>query len=191
CPGIPIEWDADTFYSTYPFQLHSPSAKNRVPYDLMIISGIPKARSPHCVGGTVTLDGIQPCAKCSRLTLDVQIIREKALRSEFEHIRNHDDLNSTQLRAKVALVKEKVDTLRFKKLDLEGSLQCSQAHLSEWRDLFRFIGQNPCLIPALNRLLANAEKVGWSPVKTLEHCRNIPPEITANTKLTSLFYSMN
>ncbi|KAK7001164.1 hypothetical protein R3P38DRAFT_3217330 [Favolaschia claudopus] len=163
CPGIPIEWDADTFYTTYPFQLHAPNAKNCAPYDLMIISGIPKARLPQCLGGTVTLEGIPPCAKCSRLTLDVKIIREKASRL-FEHVRNHDDLNSTQLRAKVALVKEKVDTLRFKKLDLEGSLQRAQARLSEWRDLFQFIGQNPCSIPALHRLLANAEKEGWSTV---------------------------
>ncbi|KAK6988961.1 hypothetical protein R3P38DRAFT_2572255, partial [Favolaschia claudopus] len=170
CPGIPIEWDADTFYTTYPFQLHAPNAKNCTPYDLMIISGIPKARSPQCLGGTVTLEGIQPCAKRSRLTLDVKIIREKASRL-FEHVRNHDDLNSTQLRAKVALVKEKVDTLRFKKLDLEGSLQRAQARLSEWRDLFQFIGQNPCSIPALHRLLANAEKEGWSFAKTLEYCR--------------------
>ncbi|KAK7025810.1 hypothetical protein R3P38DRAFT_3531709, partial [Favolaschia claudopus] len=161
CPGIPIEWDADTFYTTYPFQLHAPNAKNCAPYDLMINSGIPKARLPQCLGGTVTLEGIPPCAKCSRLTLDVKIIREKASRL-FEHVRNHDDLNSTQLRAKVALVKEKVDTLRFKKLDLEGSLQRAQARLSEWRDLFQFIGQNPCSIPALHRLLANAEKGGWS-----------------------------
>ncbi|KAK6972298.1 hypothetical protein R3P38DRAFT_3240059 [Favolaschia claudopus] len=170
CPGIPIEWDADTFYTTYPFQLHAPNAKNCAPYDLMIISGIPKARSPQCLGGTVTLEGIQPCAKCSRLTLDVKIIRERATHS-FEHIGNHDDLNADQLRGKVAAVKEKMNILKFKNLDLEDSVQRAQARLAEWRELFSFIGQNPISIPALHRLLANADKKGWSPVTTLEHCQ--------------------
>ncbi|KAK6969185.1 hypothetical protein R3P38DRAFT_3504625 [Favolaschia claudopus] len=134
----------------------------------MIISGIPKARSPQCLGGTVTLEGIQPCAKCSRLTLDVKIIRERATRS-FEHIRNHDDLNADQLHAKVTVVKDKVNTLKLKNLNLERSVQCAQAQLAEWRELFSFIGQNS--IPALHRLLANANKEGWSPVNTLEHCQ--------------------
>ncbi|KAK7007147.1 hypothetical protein R3P38DRAFT_3212810 [Favolaschia claudopus] len=170
CPGIPIEWDADTFYTTYPFQLHSPNAKNCAPYDLMIVSGIPRARSPQCLGGTVTIEGIQPCAKCSRLTLDVNIIRGRAARS-FEHIRDHNDLSSDQLRAKVTVVKDKVNTLRLKKLDLEVSLQRAQARLSEWIELFHFIGQNSGSIPALHRLLGNAEKEGWSATKILEYCR--------------------
>ncbi|KAK6966948.1 hypothetical protein R3P38DRAFT_3337676 [Favolaschia claudopus] len=80
----------------------------------MIVSGIPRARSPQCLGGTVTIEGIQPCAKCSRLTLDVNIIRGRAARS-FEHIRDHNDLSSDQLRAKVTVVKDKVNTLRLKK----------------------------------------------------------------------------
>ncbi|KAK6977104.1 hypothetical protein R3P38DRAFT_2810669 [Favolaschia claudopus] len=77
---------------SYPFQLHAPNAKNCVPYDLIIVSGIPKARAPRCLGGIVTLEGIQPCAKCSRLTLDIKIIRERATRS-YEQIRNHDQLD--------------------------------------------------------------------------------------------------
>ncbi|KAJ7787583.1 hypothetical protein B0H14DRAFT_3579585 [Mycena olivaceomarginata] len=36
----------------------------------------------------------------------------------------------------------------------------------EWKAVFQFIGQNS--IPALHRLLANAEKEGWSAVKFLE-----------------------
>ncbi|KAK6984382.1 hypothetical protein R3P38DRAFT_2806576 [Favolaschia claudopus] len=107
----------------------------------MIVSGRPKARSPQCAGGIVTLQGIQPCAKCSQLTLDVKIIRERATRS-FEHIRNHDDLSSDQLRAKVTVVKDKVNALKLKILDLEDSLRRAQARLSEWRELFHFIGQN-------------------------------------------------
>ncbi|KAK7005448.1 hypothetical protein R3P38DRAFT_3604669 [Favolaschia claudopus] len=170
CPGIPIEWDAHTFYTTYPFQLHSPNAKNCAPYDLMIVSGIPRARSPQCLGGIVTIEGIQPCAKCSRLTLDVNIIRGRAARS-FEHIRDHNDLSSDQLRAKVTVVKDKVNTLRLKKLDLEVSLQRAQARLSEWIELFHFIGQNSGSIPPLHRLLGNAEKEGWSATKILEYCR--------------------
>ncbi|KAK6981712.1 hypothetical protein R3P38DRAFT_3333718 [Favolaschia claudopus] len=103
----------------------------------------------------------QPCAKCSQLTLDVKIIRERATRSfQFEHIRNHDDLSSDQLRAKVTVVKDKVNALKLKILDLEDSLRRAQARLSEWRELFHFIGQNSGTIPALHRLLGNAEKEG-------------------------------
>ncbi|KAK6988956.1 hypothetical protein R3P38DRAFT_3290685 [Favolaschia claudopus] len=113
CPGIPIEWNADSFYTSYPFQLHAPNAKNCAPYDLTITSGIPKARSPHCTGGIVTLEGILPCAKCSQLTLDVKIIRDRATRP-FERVHKHDDLNADQLRAKVEVVEDKVNTLKLK-----------------------------------------------------------------------------
>ncbi|KAK7021670.1 hypothetical protein R3P38DRAFT_3196488 [Favolaschia claudopus] len=169
CPGIPIEWDADTFWNTYPFQLHAPNAKAKVPYDL-IFSSEPKARSVCCLGGIVTLDGIQPCAKCSVLGLDVKIVRDRATRS-YENVRDHDHLSSDQLRNKVEVVKYKVNALKLKKLNLEDSLQRARARLSEWKDLFHFIAQNPTRISALHRLLANAEKEGWGPAKILEQCQ--------------------
>ncbi|KAJ7232378.1 hypothetical protein C8J57DRAFT_1579011 [Mycena rebaudengoi] len=163
CPGIPIEWDAETFWTTYPFQLHAPGVKERPKYDLLL-SEFPKARSPECLGALVTADGLLPCSKCSALTLDVAIIKERASRS-YEQIRSHDNLNSEQLRAKLAVTKESVNALKLNNLNLNDSLTRAQERLSEWQEAFHFIGQNS--IPALHRLLANAEKEGWSAKKLL------------------------
>ncbi|KAJ6556912.1 hypothetical protein B0H10DRAFT_2371775 [Mycena sp. CBHHK59/15] len=158
-----------TFWTTYPFQLHVPGATGRPKYDL-ILSELPKARSAQCLGAVVTLDGLFPCSKCSALTLDIGIIKERASRS-YERIRNHENLNSDQLHAKVTTVKEQVNDLKLKNLDLKDSVTCAQARLLEWKDLFHFIGQNSESIPALHRLLANAEKEGWGPKKILEQCQ--------------------
>ena len=51
------------------------------------------------------------------------------------------------------------------------SLIRARERLSEWTDLFHFIGQNSLSIPALHRLLANAEMQGWSAQKTLQQCK--------------------
>ncbi|KAJ6574023.1 hypothetical protein B0H10DRAFT_1963829 [Mycena sp. CBHHK59/15] len=158
-----------TLWTTYPFQLHAPGATGRPKYDL-ILSELPKAHSAQCLGAVVTLDGLFPCSKCSALTLDIGIIKERASRS-YERIRNHENLNSDQLHAKVTTVKEQVNDLKLKNLDLKDSVTCAQARLLEWKDLFHFIGQNSESIPALHRLLANAEKEGWGPKKILEQCQ--------------------
>ncbi|KAJ6608995.1 hypothetical protein B0H10DRAFT_1695664, partial [Mycena sp. CBHHK59/15] len=167
CPGIPIEWDPETFWSTYPFQLHASGASGRPNYDL-ILSELPKARSTQCLGAVVTLDVLLPCSKCSALTLDIGIVRERASHP-YKQIRNHENLSSDQLRAKVTAVKDQVNTLKLKNLDLEDSLTRARARLSEWKAVFQFVGQNS--IPVLHRLLANAEKEGWSAVKILEQCQ--------------------
>ncbi|KAJ7920968.1 hypothetical protein B0H13DRAFT_1521764, partial [Mycena leptocephala] len=49
------------------------------------------------------------------------------------------------------------------------SLARARERLSEWKEAFHFIGQNP--IPALHRLLANAEKEGWGAKKNLQQCQ--------------------
>ncbi|KAJ6538423.1 hypothetical protein B0H10DRAFT_1856925, partial [Mycena sp. CBHHK59/15] len=169
CPGIPIEWDTQTFWTTYPFQLHAPGATGRPKYDL-ILSELPKAHLTQCLGAVVTLDGLLPCSKCSALTLDIGIIKERASRS-YERIRNHESLNSDQLHTKVTTVKEQVNDLKLKNLNLKDSVTRARARLSEWKELFHFIAQNSHSIPALHRLLANAEKEGWGPKKILEQCQ--------------------
>ncbi|KAJ7759828.1 hypothetical protein B0H14DRAFT_2634356 [Mycena olivaceomarginata] len=144
--------------------LHAPGASGRPKYDL-ILSELPKARSTQCLGAVVTLDGLLPFSECSALTLDIGIVRERASRP-YKHIRNHENLSSDQLRGKVTAVQDQVNTLKLKNLDLEDSLTRARARFSEWKAVFQFIGQNS--IPALHRLLANAEKEGWSAVKILE-----------------------
>lgn len=52
---------------------------------------------------------------------------------------------------------------------MNDSLTRARERLSEWKETFHFIGQNP--IPALHQLLANAEKKGWSAKIILEQCR--------------------
>ncbi|KAJ7791148.1 hypothetical protein B0H14DRAFT_2625338 [Mycena olivaceomarginata] len=54
-------------------------------------------------------------------------------------------------------------------LHLNEYLASARERLSEWKEAFRFIGQNP--VPALHRLLANAEKEGWSAQKILQQCQ--------------------
>ncbi|KAJ7620823.1 hypothetical protein DFH06DRAFT_942933, partial [Mycena polygramma] len=167
CPGIPIDWGTEVFWSTYPFQLHAPGTAGRPKYDL-ILSEYPKARSTECLGGVVTPEGLFPCSKCSALTLDVAIIRERASRSH-EQIRRHNDLNSDQLHAKLADKQSQIRDLQHKNSTLTVSLGRARERVSEWKETFHFIGQNS--IPALHRLLANAEKDGWSAPKILEQCR--------------------
>ncbi|KAJ6533880.1 hypothetical protein DFH09DRAFT_932574 [Mycena vulgaris] len=167
CPGIIIDWDDESFWDTYPFLLHSPRAKGQLPYDL-ILSETPKARSPECLGAVVTADGLQPCSKCSALTLDVSIVKERAGRS-YQQIRNHDTLSSEQLRAKLAVTEAKLNALKLKNLDLSDSLASARRRLSDFTQTFQFMGQNS--IPALHRLLTNADKEGWSAKKTLQQCK--------------------
>ncbi|KAJ7472465.1 hypothetical protein FB451DRAFT_980701, partial [Mycena latifolia] len=168
CPGIAIDWDVETFWDRYLFSKHSPRAKGQLHYDL-ILSDTPKARSLRCLGAVVTAEGLLPCSNCSALTLDVAIVKERANRS-YEQIRDHDNLNSehfvlSQQRHKRSST---LSNLKYN-LDLSDSLTRAKQRLSEYEEMFQFMGQHP--IPALHRLLPNAYKEGWSPKKTLQQCR--------------------
>lgn len=112
CPGIPIEWDMDIFCDTYPFQIHSPRAKEQPKYDL-ILSEFPKVRSKQCRGAGVTAAGLLPCFNCSALKVDIHIIEERACRP-YERIRNHDTLNSEQLHERLTVVSAKLNALKLK-----------------------------------------------------------------------------
>ncbi|KAJ7701119.1 hypothetical protein B0H17DRAFT_907210, partial [Mycena rosella] len=160
--GIPIVWDG-TFWRTYPFEIHDPSANGRPTYDL-ILSETPKARSTQCRGAVVTAEGLLPCSKCSDLKFDVDIIKQRASRP-YEQVRRHDDLNSDQLRAKLATTREKHNSLKLK----VAFCVAFKRRLSEWREAFEFIGKKS--VPALHRLLTNAETEGWSAKKILEQCK--------------------
>ncbi|KAJ7822223.1 hypothetical protein B0H13DRAFT_1659783 [Mycena leptocephala] len=170
CAGIPLAWDAATFWETYPFQIHSPSSKNPAKYNLILSEPpiAPRVRSKDCCGTILTPNGA--CAECSNLNLDISIIKERASRS-VERVRDHSDLNTMQLRAKVDTFKDRLNTLKLKNLDLVDSVNSTRIRLKEFVDLIQFIGQHAHDIPALHRLLANAVVNGWSANNILEHCK--------------------
>ncbi|KAK7035060.1 hypothetical protein R3P38DRAFT_2518730, partial [Favolaschia claudopus] len=165
CTGIPLEWDPQTFWETYPFQMHSPSSKRRPKYDL-ILSESPRG-AKDCRG---FVGSAACCPQCSELSLDISIIKERASRS-FEHVHDHDDLSVTQLRAKVKSVKETLNELKLKSLDLAESADRAHKRLDEHADVMQFLGDNAYRIPAIHRLLCNASANGWSPTRTLQHCK--------------------
>ncbi|KAJ7236528.1 hypothetical protein C8J57DRAFT_1569556, partial [Mycena rebaudengoi] len=167
CPGIPLEWDAETFWESYPFQIHSPNWKKPPNYTLISMEP-PRARSKHCLGAVVTLDGLMPCAKCSALSIDIKILKGRADRS-FEHIATDNDLNLVQLRSKLTATKENLNTLKLKNLHSTDSLARARERETDFVDLLDFIGQNT--VPGLHRLLSNAAKDGWSARKTLQYCK--------------------
>ncbi|KAK7002388.1 hypothetical protein R3P38DRAFT_3605442, partial [Favolaschia claudopus] len=179
CTGIPLEWDPQTFWETYPFQMHSPSSKRRPKYDL-ILSESPRARAKDCRG---FVGSAACCPRCSELSLDISIIKERASRS-FEHVHDHDDLSVTQLRAKVKSVKETLNELKLKSLDLAESADRAHKRLDEYANVMQFLGDNAYRIPAIHRLLCNASANGWSPTRTLEHCK-----LAAEGKYTARNYS--
>ncbi|KAJ6586611.1 hypothetical protein B0H10DRAFT_2335394 [Mycena sp. CBHHK59/15] len=170
CAGIPLAWDPATFFKTYPFHIHSSSTKHAARYTLLLLEppAAPRARSKDCCG--VVLAPNSACANCSDLNHDISVIRERASRS-FERIHDHSDLNSTQLRAKVEMAKNDLNTLKLKKLNLEGSVESTDRRLKEYIDLIQFIGQHSHEIPALHRLLVNAVANKWSANVILENCQ--------------------
>ncbi|KAJ6580197.1 hypothetical protein B0H10DRAFT_2341714 [Mycena sp. CBHHK59/15] len=143
CTGIPLAWDATTFWETYPFQIHSSSAKQPAKYDLLLpeAPNTPRARSKQCEGTFLDAAPAGACAKCSELVLDISIVRDRASRS-FEHT-----------------------------LDLTQAVDSAHKRLAEYIDLIQYIGEHTHEIHALHRLLANAVVNGWSANYTLEHCR--------------------
>ncbi|KAJ7022129.1 hypothetical protein C8F04DRAFT_1402565 [Mycena alexandri] len=169
CAGIPLPWDPATFWETYPFHVHSPSAKHPSSYNLVLLepAAAPRARSKDCLGTAISPNGA--CAKCSALNLDISIIEERASRS-FELIHDHSDLNAPQLRAKVELLKDNLNTLKLKNLDLKEAVDSTRERLKEYVNLIQFMGQHSHEIFALHRLLANAVANGWGANIILEHC---------------------
>ncbi|KAJ6580330.1 hypothetical protein B0H10DRAFT_1962565, partial [Mycena sp. CBHHK59/15] len=75
------------------------------------------------------------------------------------------------LRAKVEMAKNDLNTLKLKKLNLEGSVESTDRRLKEYIDLIQFIGQHSHEIPALHRLLVNAVANKWSANVILENCQ--------------------
>lgn len=101
----------------------------------------------------------------------------------FEHIAINDDLNLVQLRSKLAVTKEKVNSLKVQvrrftysklkeinqKVHSSEFLTSARERLSDFTELFQFLCNNS--VPALHRVLANAGKDGWGTKELLTQCR--------------------
>ncbi|KAJ7820830.1 hypothetical protein B0H14DRAFT_3735217 [Mycena olivaceomarginata] len=180
CKGVPVDWDGNEFWETYPFQRHSPSSKRRPNYSFVNFSPI-KIRSNNCLGGVLSIDGILPCKQCLDSRLDVSILRERASRP-FHQVHAEGDMNSVQLRAKLAATKDDVNTHKLKNLNVTESLEYTREQLSEYKEVFDFIGRNT--VPALHRIFSNASSDRWSIKKIRDRV-----QLAAAGKYTARNYS--
>ncbi|KAJ6548322.1 hypothetical protein B0H10DRAFT_1969187 [Mycena sp. CBHHK59/15] len=125
CTGIPLAWDAATICETYPFQIHSSSAKQPAKYDLILpeTPNSPRARSKQCGGTFASPDGA--CAKCSDLVLDISLVRERASRT-FEHV------------ASEHLCLEHLSSLETVKVGADTkTVEAAATATSDWKDCMR------------------------------------------------------
>ncbi|KAJ7849431.1 hypothetical protein B0H13DRAFT_2402726 [Mycena leptocephala] len=162
CPGIPLRWEGLPFWKTYPFHIHDPDSKERPGYNLVAIEP-PQIRSMRCLGPEITAQGVLPCTRCRDLTVDVDVLKERAGRN-YQRINAEEALNNIQIREKLGAAKERENSLKLKNVNLANSLKAAQTHLSEFKDVFNFIAHHS--VPALHRIFLNAGKKGWS-AKTL------------------------
>ncbi|KAJ7078250.1 hypothetical protein C8R44DRAFT_654684, partial [Mycena epipterygia] len=149
CPGLPLQWDFNTFWSTYPFHVHDPKSKYDPGYILIALFP-PLIRSKHCIGSSTT--PAAPCARCSTLNLDVEALRDRATES-FDYARVEKRLNHTQLLEKIAALKQQL-------LNMERSLGSVREDNAEYTAIFRFLGTNR--VPGLHRMFTNALEQKWA-----------------------------
>ncbi|KAJ7472397.1 hypothetical protein B0H11DRAFT_2196011 [Mycena galericulata] len=152
CPGVRIEWD--NFWETYPFQKHSPNANHRLDYQLISLDPI-RVRSNGCLGSAPSTNG---CSRCSDAMIDVNVLKERASRP-FEKVHTEGDMTYSQLRNKLTATKEDVNAHKLKNLNLANSLTSTRERLSDFVEVFDFLGKN--VVPALHRILTNAYDEGW------------------------------
>ncbi|KAJ7479043.1 hypothetical protein FB451DRAFT_1395654 [Mycena latifolia] len=91
--------------------------------------------------------------------------RERAER-DYTKVRMEDVLNNVQIREKLAAAKERENTLKLKNVNLSDSLKSARERLSDFNNVFQFVGHNT--VPALHRIFFNAAKKGWSAKKLHE-----------------------
>ncbi|KAJ7659168.1 hypothetical protein DFH06DRAFT_1406208 [Mycena polygramma] len=121
----------------------------------------------RCRGGVLDLSGILPCNQCSDLTVDVDVLKERASRP-FENLRV-DDLNNRQLRDKLSAAQDDVNTLKLNNVNVKDSLAVAHRKLSDCQEILHFMGTTR--IPALHRILANAAEDKWSLNKLREYLK--------------------
>ncbi|KAJ6622485.1 hypothetical protein B0H10DRAFT_1787994, partial [Mycena sp. CBHHK59/15] len=163
--GLPLLWDFDAFWSTYPFHVHDPKSKYNPGFNFISLSP-PLIRSAHCLGSSKTPG--TPCAWCSSLTHDVDDVRNRANQS-FAHLRVEERFNHTQLLEKVADLKKQVNDLNLEKANLKRSLASAHEDVAEYKVIFHFLGNNT--VPGLHRMFPNPLKQQWGSKKFLERSR--------------------
>ncbi|KAJ7761933.1 hypothetical protein DFH07DRAFT_867598 [Mycena maculata] len=125
----------------------------------------PSIRSRRCLGAVNSAQGILPCTRCQNLSVDIDVIKERAERN-YKSIRSDEALNNVQIREKLSFVREQENSLKLKNVNLSDSLNSARQCLSNLDAVFQFVGWKP--VPALHRIFSNAVKQGWSAKKLLE-----------------------
>ncbi|KAK7007109.1 hypothetical protein R3P38DRAFT_3325559 [Favolaschia claudopus] len=124
----------------------------------------PQIRSTRCLGPVITAHGYLPCTHCRSLSVDVDVLLDRARRS-YQHINSEDVLNMVQLRENYSKNK-----LKLKNVNISDALVIAREHLTEYKDVVQFVGQNN--VPALQRIFFNFVKRGWG-IKTLRERLNL------------------
>ncbi|KAJ6603348.1 hypothetical protein DFH09DRAFT_1019322 [Mycena vulgaris] len=152
-----MQWDVGSFWKNYPFHIHDIDAKN--PGYRLIDVDPPRIRSNRCRGlGIQTNNGISPCARCSNLHVDVDVVKDRAHRA-FGDVQREEDLTNRQLHDKLSSLKETVNKLKLKTVNLDSALASARSRLLVHQDIVRFLGEHQ--VPALHRIFPNSAKEGW------------------------------
>ncbi|KAF7351813.1 hypothetical protein MVEN_01142400 [Mycena venus] len=159
CPGCPLTWDPAVFWSTYPFHVHEPTSRYNPGYQFISFSPL-LIRSARCLGSSGNPG--KPCTRCSTLPFDVAALRDRA-KEPFNLVRTEERMNHVQLLEKVADLKEQVNDLKLKTVNLERSLASARDDVAEYKAIFHFLGTNT--VPALHRMFPNALTQEWGSKK--------------------------
>jgi hypothetical protein len=69
----------------------------------------------RCLGPEITAQGVLPCTRCRDLTVDVDVLKERAGRN-YQRINAEEALNNIQIREKLGAAKERENSLKLKVL---------------------------------------------------------------------------
>ncbi|KAK6988258.1 hypothetical protein R3P38DRAFT_2660751, partial [Favolaschia claudopus] len=107
CPGCPLPWKFETFWSTYPFHLHDANSKYN-PRCIFLSLSPPVIQSVECLGSSAVPGA--PCRWCAILHHDVDMLRDRA-GLPYGKVRIEQLLNQEQLLEKVEKLKEQINEL--------------------------------------------------------------------------------
>ncbi|KAK7005495.1 hypothetical protein R3P38DRAFT_3326476 [Favolaschia claudopus] len=162
CPGHPLPWKSETFWSTYPFHLHDADSKYNPGYSFLSLSP-PIIQSVKCLR-TSPSPGT-PCRWCSILHHDVGAVQDRA-DLPYGKVRIEQLLNHEQLLEKVVKLKDQVNELYLDTVNLKRSVTATRDTIATYKTIFDFLGTHT--VPGLHRVFPNASKFGWGPDKLFE-----------------------
>ncbi|KAK7050337.1 hypothetical protein R3P38DRAFT_3306578 [Favolaschia claudopus] len=155
CPGCPLSWESDTFWSTYPFHIHDVNSKYNPSYSFVSLSP-PTIRSARCLQDCGTPG--EPCTWCLTLPHDVEAVRDRAGLS-YGQVRVEQRLHHDQLSEKIEKLKQQVNDMKLEKLNLSRSLASARGQIYEYKMIFQYLGTHA--VPGIHRMFPNALKFGW------------------------------